>query len=157
MRAARCGIIDFRRARLLDVNWWRYTNVLIDDMLQEDHRGILQMVHAFQCALIAHGNLTEESFKKAQERAWDKLDQYIATLWPWTAGDGRGARQEETDELIALYKQTQGDPNDPAFRAKLQADVEANQARELALRKPESAEQRVDRLLVERDAARKRR
>jgi hypothetical protein len=142
--------VDFGEARLRDVHWWRRMNALLRGMAVEEDLALLRTTYAYRCALVGNGNLTPEAFKESQEKARAIFSEILHLTMPWLEGREGRNREEEIGGLIAAYKSEVGDPGDPAFAAKLAADVEASRRRRAALA-AETDEQRVDRLLRERD------
>ncbi len=82
VRAAVAGVIDFSKARLRDVSWWRRSNLLIRSMHADREAQLLRTAYSFQCALVANGSLTEESFKQVQARAKDTFNDIVNTHQP---------------------------------------------------------------------------
>lgn len=151
IRAALRGIIDFRAARILDVNWWRRSNILLQALVDEEDARILETLYRFQCALIANGGLTEESFTQSQRHTKETCNELINAIQPWAAKSAGSVRQKHIQELIALYKEVVGDPDDPVFKAKMEAEAAAMLA-EARRAVPESDEDRIERLSLERDS-----
>lgn len=158
VRAAVRGAVDFTRARVLDTDWWRRTNVIIRAAGREDDLKAMQAAFAYQCALVSNGSLTEESFKDSQSAARELFQEVLNRLQPWAAATTTDVRQSQLQGLIANYRKYVGDPDSPAFKAKLLQELEEQDARargEVVDEKPpEDDEDRIDRLLRERDARR---
>lgn len=121
MRAATRGVIDFHKARLLDVNWWRRLNFLLDEMAIGDNVQITDAAYRFKLALLSKSNLTEESFKKTVDESFKMFGEYQNLLRPW-ASDKVNAKTSGS-EYRELYKKHCGDIDDPAYRAKLEAEA----------------------------------
>lgn len=146
-------MIDFRTARLLDHDWWRRTDLLIEELERQDLLETWKAVLALKCALIGNGNLTSDDFKAAQAQAREAVNEILNLTRPWAAKTTKEAKLEQVEGLIAKYKRLVGDPRDPAFMAKMQADLAADRARR-AVKPPETDDQRINRLMQERDARR---
>ncbi len=148
IRAASRGVVDFSQADLRDVQWWRRSNLLIRAMAQDDERHVVDAAFRLQLALLANGSLNEESFKGAKENSRALLDQMHRALLPWSDPDREA--QSELQGLYETYKRLVGDPADPAFIARTDAEAIA-----LFNKKPEAAgeaeEARIERLRVARD------
>lgn len=117
---------------------------------------IVKTAYQFQCALVGNGNLTEESFKKAQARSKEVFNDLVNLHQPWAAKTTEEVQMEEYSKLIQTYKDTIGDPDDPAFMEALKAGLAArNLADEVV--EEETEEQRVSRLMSEYSSERQRR
>lgn len=93
---------------------------LLAAMGELDDLELLKTAHRHQCALIAHGNLKEDSFKDVQQRAKDLFQDMMNILRPWE-------RKEEKDkhaDAFEAFKRQFGDPNDPAVQAKYERDAQ---------------------------------
>lgn len=148
IRAASKGIIDFSKARLHDVNWWRYSNTLIKAMSNEIDLEAIKAAYEFQCALIANGSLNDQSFKQMKADAVNSFNELVNILQPWSARSTKDIQQSELSKLTDMYKSVFGDPSDPEVMEKIKRDI----ALELEGRKQvavETDEQRVDRLIRE--------
>lgn len=108
---------------------------------------------ALKCALIANGNLNPDDFKAAQTQAREAVNSILNLTRPWDAKTTEQAKLEHVEGLVEKYKRLVGDPRDPAFMAKMQADIAADKARR-AEKPRETDEQRINRLMRERDARR---
>lgn len=154
LRAALRGVVDFSKARVLDVSWWRRTNALVLAMAEDDELQVVRARFDLQRSLVGNSGLTEESFKACQEAARSLLDAYTAAARPWEAKTADSRRAETVTGLVAAYKRLVGDPDDPAFRDKLRQDAATLAAREAAP-PAETDDQRIDRLIAEREARRR--
>lgn len=151
LRAAARGVVDFRKAKLQDPAWYRYVNAVLIRMDADDEMTTLNSVLSYQCALVGNSMLTEESFKATQERCRELLTRIMNCANPWSQTSVENAKKHEISNLMEMYRKLVGDPRDPAFAAKLRQDA-AQQAAERAKIATESDEERVDRLLRERQA-----
>jgi hypothetical protein len=149
------GVVDFSKARLHDVSWWRRTNTLIRAMHHDNEIDVLKGAFAFECALLGNGNLTEESFSKVQARAKKSFNDIINLHQPWAAKSIEQVQQEGYQQLIDTYKRVVGDPDDPAFMAKLKASIAEVQASNAEPKKV-TEEQMLYKRLQEQMAARRR-
>lgn len=158
IRAAAEGVIDFSAANVADVSWWRRTNVLIGAMTRRDELTVLQAALAHHCALAANASLTDESFKASQETLKFIANAIANAVRPWAARSTDEAFTDKVKSLTDLYRQLVGDPDDPAFMAKLVEEYRTNEERRAratveAVR--ETEEQRLDRLINTRNAGRR--
>lgn len=148
LRAASRGVIDFSKARVLDVSWWRRANALIRAMDSEDDLVAIRAAFDFQRSLVGNSGLTEQSFKDCQKSAKALLGELLNALHPWLAK----ARPDEISGLVEKYKKLVGDPADPEFRKKLDHDLALLDAADAEQAPAETEDQRIDRLIAERDA-----
>lgn len=145
-------MIDFRQANVRDVAWWRRCNVLIAEMEREDDRVITQALLHLHCAYVSNGSLESASFKAQSESAKQQLLLLFDQTRPWTAAANSpdAALQRLTDK----YKEVLGDPNDPAFLAKIADGIRRHEQLQRESVFKETEEQRVHRLIRERDLRR---
>lgn len=149
-RAAARGAIDFARANIRDLSWWRMSNAVISSMARTEEIVALQAAYDFQLALVGNSGLTEESFKAAQKTGKEIFQQIIDTQMPWAASDMKGQKDREVNSLIDAYKRLIGDPDDPEFQKKILHDMEM-QAKPKVVEVVETDDQRIARLIEERD------
>lgn len=124
-------------------------------MAADDVMKLTQAAFAYQCALVGNGQLSEEGFKTSQKTAIALYNEIVNNVEPWARSSIEDRKQDEITALVEDYRRLVGDPNDPEFRAKLDADL----ARVEQLRKQrpkETPEARLDRLAVARDEATRR-
>ena len=105
---------------------------LVNTMGDLDNLELLHAAHRHQCALMAHGNLKEDSFKNVQQQAKDLFQDMMKILRPWEKFE----KQSGIDDLVEEFKRHFGDPNDPAIRAKYD-----NEARIVSEQLAQKAEQ----------------
>ncbi len=128
MRAAARGVIDFRQARLRDVNWWRRTNILLAEMARDDDAAATHASFLFHLALVANGSLSEDGFKAEQVKAKEAFTEYVACTHPWAERVRKQQQLSDAKALRDMYKQVCGDPDDPLTQErwrKESADLEA--------------------------------
>jgi len=147
VRAALRKVVDFSKARITDVNWWRKANLLIRRMADDDNLLVLRAAFDYQRSLVGNSGTTDESFKASQKAAQKLMKSLQSIVYPWDV-----ARADtEVNNLIDSYKKMIGDPDDPTFQRKLLHDLETQKSQEDA-EKPETEDERINRLLAERDA-----
>lgn len=120
VRAAVSGVIDYTGA---DPNnrQWRIKHLLtLTEMARREDYELLIAAQRHWLALVAHGNLTEESFGNAKTRAIELLQNIQTALFPWDhpkdgAKDTQKASPKKAiipdksaQELIARYKERHG-------------------------------------------------
>lgn len=129
MRAAARGVIDFRQARLRDVNWWRRTNILLAELAREDDAAATHASYLFHLALVANGSLGEDGFKAEQKKAREAFNDYVACTHPWAERVRKQRQLDDAKGLTELYKQVVGDPDDPLTRERWRRQSAALEAR----------------------------
>lgn len=122
-------------------------------MAQDEERLVVKAAYDFQLALMGNGALTEESFKKTQERAREAFNDFINLIQPWAAKSTEELKKQSIDNLIEMYKETFGDPDDPEFIRKIEEGVAESRRRRRNRQISESDDERVNRMLRERDEA----
>lgn len=88
---------------------------LVYAMGQFDDLDLFKTAHNHQCALIAHGNLKEDSFKSVQQQAKILFEDMRKILRPW---DNAVENKPNIDNYMAEFTRRFGDPNDPKIREK---------------------------------------
>lgn len=113
-------------------------------MARDDEAKSIQAAFSYQLALLGNGQLEEKSFKAVQAEASRLFEALNAALYPWS--DVVEGKQQQLSSLIDDYKRLVGDPDDPEFKAKLEADIAADKERRRQAT-PESDEDRIERLM----------
>lgn len=149
IRAATLGVVDFRQARLLELDWWKRLHLLLRGMQVEDNLRLQDASFRFSLALVSNSGLTESSFKASQEDAKSGFYGLLGTLRPWEGKTYEERKAAEYEELRELYIQICGNPNDPEFQRKLAADQARWQAQQAALTSVETDDQKIMRKLYE--------
>lgn len=126
IRAAARGAIDFSKARLRDVSWYRHVRVLIGAMRTDDDLRNLELRLLFHSGLVGNSNLTEQSFKEVQKTAHELVHNGRNTLYPWAAVTLEEVKKNEQNVLIDAYRNMVGDTRDPAFMEALRAEIAAS-------------------------------
>lgn len=151
-RAAARRVVDYSQAQVLDIGWWRSTNAKVSAMARLDEIEGIKAAYDYQRSLVGNGGLTGDSFKEAQKTARDLFGKLVDALSPWASKNAESFKEQEINSLIDTYKKIIGDPNDPEFMAKLVHDLALQDQKRREVTVTESEEDRVDRLLKERDA-----
>ncbi len=153
VRAAARGVVDFRRARPLEPNWWRRLNLLLDEVEAEDTLRLAGEAFRFHMLTAANSALTEAAFKSSRESAQKLFKTMDGALRPWVVDrDNKGSAEAE------LYRQLIGDYRaDPAFKAAV--DAEAQSMLDACAAAPEKTEdqlyqERLERRLREQERRR---
>lgn len=120
-------------------------------MAIDDEVTLLQSVLTNENALVSCGRLSATDFESSQKRVADLTDAIVALVKPWAK---RGGDREATaDRLATLYKKLVGDPADPEFRARIEADQQRALAEEQQV-PVETDDDRIERLMREREEQR---
>lgn len=122
------GVIDFRRADLRNVNWWRRTAILLGGVADDDQAAVTHASYLFHLALVANGNLADDGFKVQQKKAVETFNDYAAAIMPWAERLRRRRQVDEVKYLKELYKQVCGDPDDPLTVARWRRESAALEA-----------------------------
>jgi hypothetical protein len=144
------GLIDFKEARLLDKQWWRYIRLMLNGLSRENDRERWQTQYDMDLALLGSERLKGEAWVKVHERVISVRDALLASISPWEDREMRGAKKKEfagwREKYIAAYGM---DPSSEEFK-----EWEAKQIEELEETRyeEETEDARVSRLLRERDA-----
>lgn len=138
MRAAARGVIDFRQARLRDVNWWRRTNLLLAELARAEEAAAIHASYLFHLALVANGTLGADGFRAEQTKARDAFQDYVACLHPWAEQVRKRQRLGDAKALADMYKRVVGDRDDPEVRSRWRRESEELEAR-LAVADPGAA------------------
>lgn len=117
---------------------------MISSMEEDDFARALNAAFMYQCALVGNGQLTENDFADAQKKANGLFRDILRNVQPWTDK----ARQSEAESLADAYRRMVGDPRDPEFQKKMEADIAAFEAlRDVVPEEP--PEVKIARLLAE--------
>lgn len=121
-------------------------------MTQEDDLALLQGVYRFHLALVGNSGLTEESFKKSQERGRDAFNDILGLLRPWEGKTAKERQSREVEDLRQAYIAAFGDYRDPEWQARQDAAIAAWVAGTDAELAKEDEWERVERLKAEQAA-----
>lgn len=108
-------VITSETCEINDDDWWKRTMPLVYAMGRLDDLDLFKTAHNHQCALIAHGNLKEDSFKSVQQQAKILFEDMRKILRPW---DNVVENKPNTDNYVEEFTRRFGDPNDPKIREK---------------------------------------
>jgi hypothetical protein len=142
-------LLDFRQANPRDIRWWRRSNLIIQAMMDDDERSITRAEFDYQTSFFGNGQLTEDGFKDSQTAAKDIFSTMCQQLRPWQAKNA--AAEDEITSLVETYKRVIGDPNDPEFMAKINAEVEEWHRLQKLRIVTETDDERIARLTLEND------
>ena len=117
VRAAATGAIDYSRADPTSKQWRLHQHLILSEMRRQEDVRLLENVHQHWLAYLAHGNLTEDSFKDVKEHASELMAGVKSAILPWVKQDKTKTKNDTIDEknraLAERYK---------AFKAKLDAE-----------------------------------
>ena len=108
VRAAASGAVDYSRADPTDINWRIKHRLLLTELQRREEQSLTEHLHRHWCAYVAHGSLTEDSFKNIKTSATDTLTELQALVFPWAVKtenkDEKGTMDDETQRLVNRYK-----------------------------------------------------
>jgi hypothetical protein len=117
VRAAARGVIDYSQADPTDINWRIRHRLLLKEIQRQDDYTVFDAVHRHWLSYVAHGSLTEDSFKSVKEHADEALTHVQEVVFPWLAEPVEEKPKGQKDtikpehaELIERYKQRFGNP-----------------------------------------------
>ena len=151
IRAASRGLIDFRQARLLDPDWWKYCRLIFQGIVWDDDRVLQDAIYRFHLSLVSNSGLTEESFAEAQKNAQNGFYDVVGLLRPWAGVSAAERQTQEVDTLKKAYEEAFGRSlDDPEF-IKQEEEAVARWRADRAQQRDsfESEEDRVRRLRAE--------
>ena len=85
VRAAVSGAIDYTGADPRNRQWRIKHRILLSEVERREDYELLITAHKHWLALLAHGSLTEDSFKDVKKRANELLGDIQKTVFPWIA------------------------------------------------------------------------
>lgn len=130
IRAALTGAVDFTKASAIDAGWWRRCNILLDEQSRIEDEDLLGEAYRFHLALMSNSALTDDSFNRSKKGALETFTEIFNLAHPWETTSTRKLRQEQVSRLIDAYEKIfGGSMKDPAFRARVEADVEESRRR----------------------------
>lgn len=128
VRAAVRGAIDFRQAKIRDVNWWRRTNLILSEIGREDDTAATMASYLYHLALVANGSLSDDGFKAEQQKAKAAFTDYVALTHPWAERVQKQRQMEDMKRMKEMYEQLVGDLNDPVTRERWKREAERLEA-----------------------------
>lgn len=141
LRIAVAGTVDFKKARLLDPDWWRHTLTLARAAQHELHREYLHAEHRHYLAIVSSGLfplLNAEVQGQIYSESWNILNAVWNDLRPWDRRDEQ-KQKAQAEQLAELYKQHAGDTRDPAFQAEMAKVIEEMKGRKAQVAKDQEA------------------
>lgn len=117
VRAATTGAIDYSRADPTSKQWRIHQHLILAEIRRQDDVRLLEDVHKHWLAYLAHGNLSEDSFKDVKTQAGNLITEIRRGILPWVKEDKSEVKNDTIDEknkaLMERYR---------AFKAKLDAE-----------------------------------
>jgi hypothetical protein len=108
VRAAASGTVDYSCADPTNINWRIKHKLLLTELQRKEEQALAEHLHRHWCAYVAHGSLTEDSFKNIKSAATDTLTELQALVFPWKAKtenkEEKGTIDDETQRLVNKYK-----------------------------------------------------
>jgi hypothetical protein len=121
VRAAAARGIDFEQADPDDKWWWLRTDLILEEIAQQDKLRWTELRHRHYAALVASGKISDDSFADAQEVAIECTNSAYKLLFPWEAAQSEAVNRD----LIQMWYDEFGDPEDPEVAAKIDEWVAA--------------------------------
>lgn len=119
VRAAASGAIDFSRADPWDKWWWRKTYWILGELARQNNALMHTARHRYWCAMLTRSNLQPSAMEHVHQSCEETLNKIQRTLYPWQAAE-TGERQSTANALETMWRDTFGDPNDPAVQAEIE-------------------------------------
>jgi len=118
VRAAATGVMDYTGADPRNTKWRIKHQLLLSEVARKENLSVLRDTYAHRLALLAHGNLTEDSFKQTKQETVELLSELRQITFPWaktaapsSTGQNDTIIDSETAELIERYKKMVADNN----------------------------------------------
>ncbi len=157
IRAAASGVVDFSEASAAGEEWWRRTNALLDDLARKEDESLLAEAYKYHLALMSNSDLTDDSFNRAKKSALDTFVEIFNLVHPWEVTSTKKMRQEQIVKLRDAYKRLfGGDPSDPEFRQRLEADVARDRAKRESTARESQPEEELRKRIIENARNRRR-
>ena len=120
--AASTGAINFREADFLDRRWWLKLGWVIQQVDSQLAVKVydMQLLQTYSLLQTAEDS---EKYNKQLEQLQLLTNRWLGTVLPWQ-GSAEDANATMFKSLRAEYVRRFGDPQDPAYRARLLALVE---------------------------------
>lgn len=125
-------------------------------MAAEDDLVAVRAAFDLQRSLVGNSGLTDESFKSCQKTSQALFGDIMDAIHPWAAKTAESRKNGQVDSLLETYKRLVGDPDDPEFQKKLLHDLEQYEKSLEPKAAVEPEDDRINRLLKERDEHYKR-
>lgn len=119
IRAAARGAIDFAEADARNPSWWRKFRLIADELEAETYLEISRRLFDFYLALLSTGQLDNNGTREVVESIQKQMQAMETLLQPWRSEAIQQRQQDRYDELLALYKEYCGDPEDPEYMQNL--------------------------------------
>lgn len=150
------GIVDFRDADIMDVNWWRRSHILLRELAAAEDRDILQVYYRRQCAMLSRPTDSELS-KKIFEATEATQHDLVRSYKPWI-GTAEDSQKKAYKTLIESYTETFGRPDDPVFKQRIADGLAAYDEYKRGRKQvPETEDEQLTRRMLEHQAAEKHR
>ncbi len=119
-------------------------------MARDDELAGIRAAFDYQRSLVANSGLTDDSFKATQKLVKELFQEMLHNLSPWVSS--KELKTKQINNLVDAYKMYVGDPDDPEFQRKLRIDMERQGQAEVVPVKVETDDERINRLIAEREA-----
>jgi len=106
--------VDYSEADILDRKWWLRWRILLNEMMTQEDRAIMEQLYSYHLALVSNSGLTEDSFKSTQASARENFEEIVGANRPWIGRTKEERFTTETDQMKIDWKKFFGwDLDDP--------------------------------------------
>ena len=147
--AAARKVVDFSKARFRDPQWWRRLRILLEAVASEREIELRETEFRLRLALVGKSDLAPEAKAELAAGLKNDIEALTQLYCPWLDAAAKPTEQE-LDDLSQTFIHEFGDYRDPAWQAKLAAELAELRATRNAQAAVESDEARIERLEGER-------
>lgn len=108
VRAAATGVFNYTGADPTNRQWRIKHRLIINELLNQEDKFLLERVHDHWLGYVAHGNLEKESFERVKDHATNTLKKIKSAVFPWPKNEeakGQNATIKPADaDLISRYR-----------------------------------------------------
>lgn len=108
VRAAATGVFNYAGADPTNRQWRIKHRLIINELLNQEDKFLLERVHDHWLGYVAHGGLEKESFERVKDHATTTLKKIKSAVFPWSTNEeakGQNATIKPADaDLIARYR-----------------------------------------------------
>lgn len=117
------GVLDFRRARLLDRDWWLLARWSLDWLEQELYGEVSRLKYDLHLAVLEYA-LEQKTFDLHWDQAQELQERLVRHKLPWLKIK-KGPSRRDIKAMADRWKEVFGDPADPTVAARIGATVAA--------------------------------
>jgi hypothetical protein len=108
VRAAATGVFNYEGADPTNKHWRIKHRLIINELLNQEDKFLLERVHDHWLGYVAHGGLEKESFERVKDHATSTLKKIKLSVFPWSDREeakGQNATIKPADaDLISRYR-----------------------------------------------------